>query len=89
MHIVNWTAAGLAVLALFILAGMLVNRLRGAKAVDGAAFFVGVWLFAALYNFYDGWINHGIPFVNEVAAFVAIFGIPAGAAWYWSRRSRA
>jgi len=89
MHIVNWTVAGLVVLAIFVLAGMLMNRLRGTKVVDGAALFIGPWLFAALYNFYDGWMSHGIPFVNEVAAFVPIFGIPAAAAWYWSRRSRA
>lgn len=88
MHIVNWTVGGLLVLAVFILAGMAVNRLRGTKVIDSAAFFIGVWFFAALYNFYDGWANHGIPFVNEVAAFVPIFGIPAAAAWFWSRYRR-
>jgi hypothetical protein len=71
---------------LFILAAIAINRLRRTKAIDGAKFFVGVWLFAALFNFYDGWNNHGIPFVNEIVAFLPIFGLPAAAAWFWSRR---
>lgn len=86
MHTLNWTIAGFLVLALFILAALAINRLRRMKAIDGAKFFVGVWLFAALFNFYDGWINHGIPFVNEIAAFLPIFGLPSAAAWFWSRR---
>jgi dolichyl-phosphate-mannose--protein O-mannosyl transferase len=88
LHIVNWTIAGLLVLALFILAAGFINRRRGKNSVDGAKFFIGVWFFAALFNFYNGWAAHGIPFVNEVAAFVPIFGIPAAAAWLLARQSR-
>lgn len=87
MHIVNWTIAGFLMLALFVLAALAINRRRGKNKVDGAKFFIGVWLFAALFNFYDGWTNHDIPVVNEIAAFVPIFGLPAVAAWFWSRRS--
>lgn len=86
MHILNWTVGGLLVLALFIIAAGLINRSRGTRFIDGAKFFVGVWFFAALFNFYNGWAEHGIPFVNEIAAFVPIFGIPAAAAWLWVRR---
>jgi hypothetical protein len=88
MHIVNWTIGGLLVLALFILAAGFINRRRAAKVVDGAFFFIGTWFFASLYNFYDGWANHGIPFVTEMGAFLPIFGVPAAFAWFWSRRSR-
>ena len=88
MHVVNWTIAGLLVLAVFVLAATFINRRRRNSRIDGALFFAGVWLLAALFNFYDGWINHGIPFVNELAAFVPIFGIPAAAALYWSRREK-
>lgn len=83
MHIVIWTGAGLVLLAAFILVG----RLIGVKATTAAGVFAAIWLIAALYNFHDGWANHGIPFVNEVAALVPIFGIPAAAAWFWSRRA--
>jgi hypothetical protein len=83
MHILIWTAAGLMLLGVFIGSAMLAGHRSNAALVTSA--FIVVWLIAALYNFYDGWANHGIPFVNEVAAFVPIFGIPAVVALLWSR----
>jgi hypothetical protein len=88
MHILNWTIGGLLVLALFLIAVNFLNRRPGAQRMDGTRLFIGAWLVASLFNFYDGWVGHGIPFLNEVAAFVPIFGIPAATAWFWSRRGR-
>jgi hypothetical protein len=56
---------------------------------DGPYLFIWVWLAASLANGAVGVLYAGIPIVNEIAAFVPIFGIPAGAAWYLSRRMKA
>ena len=89
MHILMWTAAGIVLLAVFVAIASLVNKGRGPAPLDGARIFIWVWFVAALANGYNGWAHHGIPFINEIAAFVPIFGIPAAAAWFWSRRNRA
>jgi hypothetical protein len=88
MHIVIVVVVGLATLVVFVVATALLSRLAG-RRVDGAFVFIWIWLAAALANGYDGWANYGIPLVNEIGALVPIFGIPAAAAWYWSRRTRA
>jgi hypothetical protein len=88
MHIAVWTASGLVLLVILILAGWVIGRSRATPATIGGLF-TGGWLIAALYNGYNGWASHGIPLLNEIAAFVPIFGIPAAAAWYWSRRANA
>jgi hypothetical protein len=51
MHIVNWTIAGLLILALIVFAAALINRRRGAWRFDGAKFFAGAWLFCRLVQF--------------------------------------
>jgi hypothetical protein len=33
-----------------------------------------------------GVVWHGIPLINEIGAFIPIFGIPAVAAWYLGYR---
>ena len=88
MHVVYWTAGGLLLLAAFVAIGALVGAKRGATPAIVGGLFTAVWLIAAIYNGYNGWANHGIPLVNEIAAFLPIFGIPAAAAWLWSKRSR-
>jgi uncharacterized membrane protein len=88
MYVVMLTAAGLVLLAVFVLGAQLLARLGGRQTLDAAALFTGVWLIVALLNGYNGWANHGIPLINEIGAFIPIFGIPAAAAWYWSRRGK-
>ncbi|MEX2128043.1 MAG: hypothetical protein WD871_07335 [Xanthobacteraceae bacterium] len=88
MHILIMTAIGFAALAVFVVVTALISRARSGSTIDGASIFVWVWLVASLANAYNGWANHGIPLVNEIAAFIPIFGVPAAAAWYWSRRTR-
>jgi hypothetical protein len=83
-HIITVVAFGLVALAVFVAGATLLNR--SGWAVDGAYAFIWVWLAAALVNGAVGTVLVGIPLINELAAFVPIFGIPAGAAWYLSRR---
>ena len=83
MHVALMTVIGLLVLAGFILVTRMLRRGRGA---DGARLFIWIWLFSALLNGAAGVFVVGIPLVNEIGAFAAIFGIPALAAWYAARR---
>jgi hypothetical protein len=85
-HIVMVIALGLVALAVFIAMAAYVKRMG--LHIDGAAIFVWVWLAASLVNGAVGVIYANIPLVNEIAAFVPIFGIPAAAAWYLSRRMK-
>jgi hypothetical protein len=45
-----------------------------------------VWLAASILNAAVGVTQAGIPLINEIGAFVPIFGIPAAAAWYLAFR---
>jgi hypothetical protein len=85
MHILMIVVFGLIALAAFYFgAGLL--RQSGANA---AGVFIWVWLAASLVNGAVGVLRAGIPIVNEVAAFIPIFGIPAVAAWYLAYMHRA
>lgn len=88
MHVLTWTVAGLVLLAAFLAIAAAANKGREGARFDGARVFLWVWLLAALGNAYNGWANHGIALVNEIAAFAPIFGIPALASWYWSRQRK-
>jgi hypothetical protein len=82
MHIVMVTAGGLVALAVFYFGATLMGRPRA----DGAALFIWVWLVAALLNGAVGIFRAGIPLINEIGAFIPIFGIPAALAWYLAYR---
>lgn len=84
MHILKVTLTGLVALLVFYLVSRFVLKNAGLTAQMANAF-IGVWFLYAAWNFYNGAVNHGIPVVNEIAAFVPMFGIPAAAAWYLSR----
>jgi vacuolar-type H+-ATPase subunit I/STV1 len=86
MHILILVVIGHLVLALFVLFARLLNK--SGHAVDGARQFIWVWLLASIANGVVGVVQAGIPLLNEVAAFVPIFGVPAAVAWYLSRRRR-
>jgi hypothetical protein len=47
-----------------------------------------VWLIASIANGAVGVSLAGIPLVNEVGAFIPIFGVPAAVAWYLARRHK-
>jgi hypothetical protein len=86
MHIVLVVTFGLVALGAFVLIASWLKQ--SGSSFDGAYLFIWVWLAASLANAAVGVIYADIPIVNEIAAFVPIFGIPAGAAWYLSRRTR-
>ncbi len=88
MHILTFVLIGLGVLAFFIITGVLLNRRRPGYPVDATRLFIGVWLPAAFVNSAVGYLQVGIPLLNEIGAFALIFGIPAVTALYLSRRMR-
>ena len=47
---------------------------------------IWVWLVVSVLNGLYGHIRVGIPVVNEIGAFIPIFGIPAALAWYLAYR---
>jgi hypothetical protein len=84
MHILMLVVFGLVALAVFLMGGRLFGREAG--MVRAARIFIWVWLIASLINASVGVVSAGIPVVNEIGAFIPIFGIPAAAAWYVARR---
>jgi hypothetical protein len=78
MHILMVTVAGLVVLAAFYFGAGLVGKTGAAAAFA----FIWVWLAAAIVNAIFGVVRAGIPVINEIGAFIPIFGIPAAIAWY-------
>jgi hypothetical protein len=87
VHILLLVVIGLIVLALFVFVGRFAGG-RGHGA-DGARAFIWIWLLTAIANGAVGVVQAGIPLLNEIGAFIPIFGVPAAAAWYLSRRSEA
>ena len=82
MHILMIVIGGLVGLAAFYFG----YRMFGRGGAAGAALFIWVWLAASILNGAVGVLSAGIPVINEVGAFVLIFGIPAAAAWYLAYR---
>jgi hypothetical protein len=82
MHILMVIIGGLAGLAMFYLG----YRFAGHKPAAGAALFIWVWLAASVLNGFVGVFRAGIPVINEIGAFIPIFGIPAALAWYLAYR---
>jgi hypothetical protein len=60
--------------------------LFGAPRQSGAIAFTWLWLVASIGNGFFGVVRAGIPVLNEVGAFIPIFGIPAVLAWYLAYR---
>lgn len=84
MHIVMVTVVGLILLAGFVGASWAMNK--PGQGGPGASIFIWFWLAAAFANGIVGIVTAGIPILNEIGAFIPIFGIPAAAAWFYLRR---
>jgi hypothetical protein len=84
MHILMFVVIGLVFLAAFYFGAGLLGR----SGPAGAAAFIWAWLAASLLNAAVGVLRVGIPLVNEIGAFIPIFGVPAAAAWYLAYRYR-
>jgi hypothetical protein len=81
-HILTVVVFGLVALAAFYFGAGLLHR----SGRTGALFFIWVWLAASLLNGAVGVVRAGIPVLNEIGAFIPIFGIPAALAWYLAYR---
>ncbi|HKY86857.1 MAG TPA: hypothetical protein VJL90_08870 [Pseudorhodoplanes sp.] len=84
MHILMVAAIGLLLLGAFVLGGYQLNKTTG--LATGAYYFIWFWLAAAIVNGIFGTMRAGIPVINEIGAFIPIFGIPAAIAFYLLRR---
>ena len=75
-HIAVLVLVGLALVGVFIItAGMM-----GASRPAAARAAILTWLVAAMANGAYGVFGAGIPWINELSAFVPIFGLPAAVA---------
>ena len=80
-HILTVVVFGLVALAAFYFGAGLLHR----SGRTGAWLFIWVWLAASLLNGAVGVARAGIPVLNEIGAFIPIFG-PAALAWYLAYR---
>src|SRR4051812_9010619 len=78
MHIAIVTGIGLVVLAVFFFVASLIGK----GGPSGAYVFIWVWLVVSIANGTYGVVRAGIPLLNELGAFIPIFGIPVLIAWY-------
>jgi hypothetical protein len=62
-----------------------VNSRRVTRGIDGGWLFIWAWLLIAVADFGVGVVS-GHPVFTEVAIHALIFVVPAGVAWYLSRR---
>jgi hypothetical protein len=81
MHVLMFVLIGIALLAVMHYG----PRLAG-LTFDGAWYFIWIWLAVSILNGLYGHFGAGIPIINEIGAFIPIFGIPAALAWYLMRR---
>ena len=75
MHVLMFVVIGLVALAAFYFGAALFGR----SGQTGAFVFIWAWLAASLVNGAVGVLRAGIPVLNEIGAFIPIFGIPAAA----------
>jgi hypothetical protein len=75
-HIAVLVLVGLAVVGVFVITA---GRM-GASRPAAARASIWTWFVAAVANGAYGVFGAGIPWVNEVGAFAAIFGVPAALA---------
>ncbi len=81
MHILMLVVVGAALLAVMHYG----PRFAGLD-VGGAWYFIWLWLVVSVANGLYGHIRVGIPVLNEIGAFIPIFGIPAALAVFLMRR---
>jgi uncharacterized membrane protein len=89
MHTLVLTLMGLVLLFVFVFVATLINKRKNKPAVDGARIFIWFWLAVSIVNFYVGVVVANYSVATEVGVHTVIFGLPAGVAWYLSRRFRA
>ena len=88
MHTLRITVIGLILLSVFVFVAAQINQRKNRPTVDGAYFFIWVWLVASIANFCVGVFVAGYSVPAELSVHVVVFGLPAGVAWFMSRRFR-
>jgi hypothetical protein len=88
MHTLRITVSGLVLLSVFVFVAAQINQRKDRMPVDGAYLFIWVWLAASIVNFSVGVFVAGYSVLTELAVHVVVFGVPAGVAWFLSRRFR-
>jgi hypothetical protein len=86
MHTLRLTLIGLILLSVFVFVTAQINQRNNRRGVDGAWIFIWVWLVVSTLNFFVGVVVAGYSVATEVAVHVVVFGLPAGVAWYLSRK---
>jgi uncharacterized membrane protein YwaF len=86
MHTLRLTLIGLILLSVFVFITAQINQRNNRRAVNGAGIFIWVWLVVSTLNFIVGVVVAGYSVATEVAVHVVVFGLPAGVAWYLSRK---
>jgi hypothetical protein len=89
MHTLRITLIGLILLSLFVFVAAQINQRKNRPAVDGAYLFIWVWLVVSIANFCVGIFIAGYSVLTELGVHVIVFGLPAGVAWFLSRKFRA
>jgi hypothetical protein len=62
-----------------------INQRRVTRGIDGGWLFIWAWLLVTVADFGVG-VATGHPMLAEIAIHALIFVVPAGVAWYLSRR---
>ena len=82
-------AAGLILLAIFVLIGRFVGSPVASAMAKGALYFLPVWFIAAAVNMWMGVAKAGYSVAEEAPIFALIFAVPAAVAlfawWHYSR----
>ena len=88
MHTLMVTSTGTVLLLVFIFVASLINKRKNKRIVDGAWIFIWFWLAVSIINFCVGVFVAGYPLATELGVHIVVFGVPAGIAWYLSRKFR-
>jgi hypothetical protein len=78
---------GISVLFVCIAVASALNKGRASRPIDGAMIFVWLWLGFVIVDCYVG-VRAGHGLALELALHALAFALPAGLAWYLSRRHR-
>ena len=88
MHTLTVTSIGIVLLSAFIFVASSINKRKNKRAIDGAWIFIWFWLAVSIVNFCVGVFVADYPVATELGVHIVVFGLPAGVAWYLSRKFR-
>jgi hypothetical protein len=89
MRTLALTSLGVVLLLAFVAIAATAKKRNAAPAFNAPRAFIFLWLGVSAAHFYIGVFREGYPIGMELPLHAVIFGVPAGIAWYLSRRPRA